>query len=484
MRDELQKIINELNFNEFIINLEDDLFSFSDLFFIRVNNFDPIFRKNHKLFNSTDSLKEQKRILQYDLKVYKELLKYLKKLIAGIEKSSIKIHLYFNYDYKPQLEKALKELYKIDGDFDFNQKIKIQTLKKLRQQKRETKEAVFRLENYSFATYKNEDFLSSNFYLRFSKEEIIYKEISLSNTRFGSSILFKDDSQDEDKITLLNVIAFLQATPNFILTKNFEYNRKLANIYSEFDILDLLTLTGNKFFQTPKSKFRSLSNPIFKLHKNTNSTIIPEVKKLEILNLYHSSLKQIEPLPRCVFLFRIVEYAKNHHYQPKFRPDKVDLPEIIEYYYNEVLTHKFIPLYFLDYGSEWNEEKQDLIKKRKSQYLNLITELRKKSKEILSKWEKHQYLGSKSLGDIIYKTGRNTVAHGGSNQNINYDYANKYKHINEVNVFLELISRYLIEIHNPELRKIVHHQKKIYEINCSHMRMEEDEKGRQIEIQQ
>jgi len=482
MRDELQKIINELNFNEFIINLEDDIQSFSYLHFIKVNDFDPIFRENHKLFNATDNAEKKKRIQKDDLEVYKELSKYLKKLISGLEGSTIKIHLSFNYKYKPLLENALKDLYKIDNNLDFKQKIKFQTLKKLRQQQKETKEAIFRLKNYSFMTYKNEDYLGSNFYLRFSREEIIYKEISLSNTSFGSSILYRDDRQDEDKITLLNVVAFLQATPNFILTKNSEYNRKLANIYSEFDILDLLTLTGKKFFKTPKSKFKSLSNPILKLYKNTNSTIIPEVKKLEILNLYHSSLKQIEPLPRCVFLFRIVEYAKNHHYQPKFKPDKVELPEIIEYYYKEVLTHKFIPLYFLDHGSEWDEAKQDLVKKRKSQYLNLITELRKKSKQILSKWEKHHYLGSKSLGDIIYKTGRNTVAHGGSNQNINYDYSNKYKHINDVNIFLELISRFLIEIHNPELRKIVHHQKKIYELNCSHLRMEKDGKARPIEI--
>jgi len=79
------------------------------------------------------------------------------------------------------------------------------------------------------------------------------------------------------------------------------------------------------------------------------------------------------------------------------------------------------------------------------------------------------------LGEIIYKTGRNTVAHGGNgNQNINYDYDNKYKHINDVNVFLELIARYLIEIQNPKLKDIVHRQKSIYEQNCSHLKMMKD----------
>ena len=116
-----------------------------------------------------------------------------------------------------------------------------------------------------------------------------------------------------------------------------------------------------------------------------------------------------------------------------------------------------------------------MVQKRKTQYRNLLTELKKKSKEITEYWNKHNYLKTKSLGEIIYNTGRNTVAHGGSGrQNINYDYANKYKHINDVNIFLELIARYIIEINNPELRKTVHHKKSIYEKHCSHLNMKKE----------
>ena len=41
-------------------------------------------------------------------------------------------------------------------------------------------------------------------------------------------------------------------------------------------------------------------------------------------------------------------------------------------------------------------------------------------------------------------------------------------------MFLELIARYLIEIHNPELKNIVHKQETIYEKNCSHLKMVKD----------
>ena len=274
---------------------------------------------------------------------------------------------------------------------------------------------------------------------------------------------------------MLNILAFLQASPNFIITNNKYYNEKLTNIYKEFDILDLLTLNSSKFFNNPKGEFRTLATPILKLYKKTNFTILPEINMPQLLDLYHSSLKQIEPLPRCVFLFRIVEYGKNYHYQQLFRPNNIELKDVIEYYYEKVVEHKFIPLYFLDYGSNWNSKTDSMIKKRKTQYRNLMVELKKKSKELIKHWNNHNYLKSKSLGEIIYKTGRNTVAHGGNgNQNINYDYDNKYKHINDVNVFLELIARYLIEIQNPKLKDIVHRQKSIYEQNCSHLKMMKD----------
>lgn len=473
----LEKTTRNLNYGNFILELPDGIESGFYLNFIRVENFDNLFLKAHKDFNETKSLPKQKKILNQELKVYKALVKYLKMIISGIEKGTTQIVLYFNPDSRTHIESFLTDFLKLSTELSFEEKIKIQTLKKLNQQLKESNQSIFELENYKFSTYKYEDFLGSNFYLRFPKESIIYKEINISTSRYGSSILYKDESQKKDKNDLLNILAFLQACPNFILTNNKYYNEKLSIIYNQFDILDLLTLTSKRFFNNPKGEFRSLSTPILQLYKKTNFTILPDIEMSELLNLYHSSLKQIEPLPRCVFLFRIVEYGKNYHYQQLFRPDSIELKDVIEYYYEEAIKHKFIPLYFLDYGSNRNSKTGDMIKKRKTQYRNLMLELKKKSKELIKYWSNHNYLQSKSLGQIIYNTGRNTVAHGGNgNENINYDYDNKYKHINDVNVFLELIARYLVEIHNSKLKDIVHRQKGIYEKNCSHLKMMKDKR--------
>lgn len=472
---ELEEIVGNLDHSKFILEFPDEITSGFYLNFIRVENFDSLFRKAHKEFNEAKSLTRQKKILNEELIVYKALVKYLKWIISGIDKGAIKIVLYFKPNSKTHIETFLTDFLKLSIELSFEEKIKIQTLKKLKEQLKESNQAIFELENYRFSTFKYEDFLGSNFYLRFPKESIIYKELNISTTRYGSSILYKDESQKKDKNDLLNILAFLQAYPNFILTKNKYYNEKLSKIYYQFDILDLLTLTNKRFFDNPKGEFRSLSTPILRLYKKTNFTILPVIQMPELFDLYHSSLKQIEPLPRCVFLFRIVEYGKNYHYQHLFRPNNIGLGDVIEYYYEEAIKHKFIPLYFLDYGSNTNSKTGEMTKKRKTQYRNLIVELKKKSKELIKYWSNHNYLQSKSLGQIIYNTGRNTVAHGGNgNQNINYDYDNKYKHINDVNVFLELIARYLVEIHNPELKSIVHRQKIIYEQNCSHLKIMKD----------
>ncbi|MDB5263362.1 MAG: hypothetical protein JWQ14_2645 [Adhaeribacter sp.] len=380
MNKELQLVVEKLNLNEFKIEVQKEIYSVVYFGFIRVTDFDQLLRKYHNLFNSTRRITKQKQILEEEKVVYDELAKYLRKLIDGINNDSIKIALSCGKEAEIQINEGLIELFKINEKLTFEEKVKEQTLRKLKEQLKNVKQAIFELSNYQFATYKKEEFLGNNFYLRFPKELIIYKEVYISKNRHGSSIFYKDESHSNDKITLLNVIAFLQASPNFLLTHNRAYNEKLTNIYNEFDILDLLTLTSKKFFSTSKSKFRSLSTPILKLHKETDFTLLPEANHLELFHLYHSSLKQIEPLPRCVFLFRIVEYGKNYHYQPKFKPTNIELKDVVEYYYKQALEHKFIPLFFLDYGSDWDPKADAMIKKRKTQYLNLMIELKKKSK--------------------------------------------------------------------------------------------------------
>ena len=128
--------------------------------------------------------------------------------------------------------------------------------------------------------------------------------------------------------------------------------------------------------------------------------------------------------------------------------------DAIEYYVDKIMKHKYNPLYFRTYKKTANESK----------YIeNLICNLKKEVKIIKKEWNKHEYLKNKSIGEIIYKTGRNAVAHGGCGRlNARYDYLNNYKHINDVNIFLELIARYIIEILNPQLTNRVERRKKYY----------------------
>ena len=43
-----------------------------------------------------------------------------------------------------------------------------------------------------------------------------------------------------------------------------------------------------------------------------------------------------------------------------------------------------------------------------------------------------------------------------------YDYYNNYFHINNVNIILELIDRYVVELLNPQLRNVVECKKEYY----------------------
>ncbi len=43
-----------------------------------------------------------------------------------------------------------------------------------------------------------------------------------------------------------------------------------------------------------------------------------------------------------------------------------------------------------------------------------------------------------------------------------YDYYKNYFHINNVNIILELIDRYVVELLNPQLRNVVERKKEYY----------------------
>jgi hypothetical protein len=126
---ELEEIISNLDHSKFILELPDGITSALYLNFIRVENFDSVFRKANKEFNRTKSLTKMEKILSEKLKVYKALVKHLKRIISGIDKEAIKIVLYFTPNSKTHIESFLTDFLKLNTALSFEEKIKIQTLK-------------------------------------------------------------------------------------------------------------------------------------------------------------------------------------------------------------------------------------------------------------------------------------------------------------------------------------------------------------------
>lgn len=104
-----------------------------------------------------------------------------------------------------------------------------------------------------------------------------------------------------------------------------------------------------------------------------------------------------------------------------------------------------------------------VIKKSKAGYRNFAITLKNEVKDIVLKWSQHTFLYNKSIGEIIYQTGRNASACGGSGQhNARYDYSCNYRHIDDVSIILELIVRYWIEKINSHSVDLVERRKKFY----------------------
>lgn len=397
---------------------------------------------------------------------FKSLRKIIKQLISSINNSKTKILFNESFVQKAPSFLALSSLYSEADSFPINLKKII--LNSLNRQLLKTNEAIYLYEKHScYYLYEETHILNRNFNLRWEDEILLYKNFFISHIghhRFGlhssSNYTFVNLN------TIINIHSFLNCRPSFIETNNFNFNDKLANIYAEFDILDMIKLRNKKYFSNGENDITFMEPTIFKLNRKFKHTIIPECIHEGLLDLYQSALKQIEPLPRCVFLYRMVEYAINNHYQTIFSPDEIKHKDVINFYISQALTHRYIPIYFIDYGFVSDIKTGNKTRKRKISMRDFTKVLKNESKKIIEEWKNTSYLSNKCVGEIVYNTGRNKVAHGGNGDyNSKYDLSKNYLHINNVNIILELISRYLIELLYPELSKVVEKSKKLYILN-------------------
>lgn len=426
------------------------------LVYFELEEYTKIILELNKERNSKITYDEKKDLINQYIVVYKSCKKKYNKLLKNIKDNNLEIK------YSEELEENKEYIYKsiviplFDESKSLYENIRLYMELKLEQRIVEINEELYRLKNIpSFYINTFSTFIGPSNPSKYTKDIFFYKDINIMVSQKNHfSVFYNEKSKEETKNTLLGIIAYLNATPYFYFTENYSFNKKILYLYEQFDLLDILRLRDKEFFYRKDNEDKLfMIGTIIKINKQ--GAIYFEKSEHEMLfELYHASLKQFEPLPRCVFLYRIFEYGAKYHYQKIEKPSEYNVEDTIEYYSDKIMKHKYNPLYFK------TRKKTD----SESEYIeNLICNLKKEVKIIKKEWSEHEYLKNKSIGDIIYKTGRNAVAHGGGGRlNARYDYLNNYKHINDVNIFLELIARYIIEILNPQLTNRVERRKKYY----------------------
>lgn len=405
-------------------------------------------------------IKKYKKIYMSQRKMYQRILK---NLING----NARILYVDSLNGKEEfIYKALGHFWKFEKDKSLDENMTNFMKAKIKQRIYESNQELFILKNYP-SIYINtfSSFIGPSSVSKYRKELIMYKDVYIAASESHSfSIFYNENTSEDTKNALLNILAYFNGQPYFYFTENYDFNRKLFDLYQQFDLLDMLRLRKKNFFDSKQEEPFILELPILHRKNEYNIVYFEDSQHEMIFELYHASLKQFEALPRCVFLYRVFEYGEANHYKPLFRPNSNYSPEdALNYYVNEIMTHKFNPLYYVDLGTYVSEDGKRIVRKRKAKYVNFMSKLKEEAKKIKKEWSNHSYLSNKSVGHILYRTGRNATAHGGGGRsNARYDYSMNYKHINSVNIFLELIARYLIEKLNPHLINKVERRTKYY----------------------
>jgi hypothetical protein len=285
-------------------------------------------------------------------------------------------------------------------------------------------------EKYPILFKSRHDF--DNFDLVFSSSlepfTFIYNNVLLEN-RDHVPIIFYDAEDRQDAECLIDYLSFIFHMPAFIHTGDEKFDDYLCNLYDSS-----ITFEEWRYF----SPLESADDVIQ----------VEEINHPILLVLYNTAMKQPEPLARCVFLYRIIEcYFKINNIN-----NRAERMSCIKQFYEKALEHYFIPINVVDKV----QKSQELEKHIETITKDLIDEWKEYSEEINIRWQQE----GKNLATEIYNKGRCGVAHGNEIDSlILHDYSNDYKFITEVNYFLELICRYIIEFTNPKFKNNISFEK-------------------------
>ncbi len=444
IEDDIRQIEKEISETKIILRYGAMSISLFDL-----EQYEKVVVKINKEREKNQNLEFRKSLIRKYKLVFLSKKRKLNKILNNLKNNKVefvpKVETVVNKEY-------LQKFYTYREDISLKENSKHFLKKRINYCIDKVNEELFLL-NFHESVYMNsmDEYIGGDFRYRYDAEAIVYEDVNiLQDGSHHFAIYTNEKTREKTKRDILNILAYLNGTPIFLFTQNPSFNRKIDDLYQQFDLLDMLRLRKSEYFKEETEEAISLQLPILKNYKNYNVVLFKALEHGEIVDLYHSSLKQFEPLPRCVFLYRVFEYAASVDYKVRVRPTEYKPEDAIEYYIEKAMSYNPNPLYYMNFSSR--------------RITNYFTKLKSEARKIFKEWSVHPYKKNKSRGEIIYSIGRNLVAHGGNGEhNMKYDYDKNYKHINDVNIVLELISRYVIELLNPELKNAVERRKTYYE---------------------
>ena len=456
----IETINNSINTEKITINVDDCIFAVLYLCGFEYREYPSLITEINRMRFKANTYEEKASFLELYEQVYKAQRRKYKALLKQIDAKAVSIE-FTSKNITPDGVKAAA-LKVCEKDIQENGIDVYYELLRSAVERRieETNDELRVLKKYSHEYINTSTvYIGPYSILRHRDGRVFYKDCAIiPSVEDSFSLLYSERSTESTKNGIIDILAYLNGSPYFLFTENPNFNRKLSELYNNFDLLDMVRLRKKNYFKDKDDeKPVALQMPILNAVDKRYIVAIPPSSHETVFALYHASLKQFEPLPRCVFLYRVFEYGANHHYQRLINPTTYDPKDAIEYYYTKIFDHNYTPLYYLAYGKvKFDSENSEVKVIRRSECRNYISVLKREAHSIADEWSRHDYLKDKRLGEIIYNTGRCAAAHGSGGRGMaRYDYDVNYKHINDVNIILELIARYIIDQLNPDLRKIV-----------------------------
>ena len=457
---EIKKIEGSINTKKIKI-FEDDIFTLAMRFaYFEYSQYNSLIVKLNRLRIKCLTYNEKAAFVPMYKAIYYSARKMYKRTLSNIKLGKLKIEHNIKVVDDDAVKKIIEHFLHDNASMDLNQACLRIISNAIFNQLLEIKEELYILDNHPDAYINTfHTYIGPTSIMRYRSDQVFYKDVNFIPTDSDSySVSYNEKTTTETKNAILDIFAYLNGSPYFYFTDNPEFNKKICDLYERFDLLDLIKLRKKNYFSVLSDEPISLQLPLLRTSNKRCIIEIPTSQHEKVFELYHASLKQFEPMPRCVFLYRVFEYGAKYHYQRIVQPSKYDPKDAIEYYLSKVFSHKYVPFYYIVYGeiSLAKDDSRTVNVIRKSTCVNYISRLKKETHSILKEWSKHNFLQNKRSGEIIYNTGRNASAHAsGGRVDARYDYGINYQHINNVNIVLELIARYIVEELNQDIIKLV-----------------------------